>query len=231
MAKMLQIGEILRGPGRNLLVGIRVMDAINGFPSGPGTGGRSKSGVERVIFGRHLGMLGSLEHGAKMVRNGEICRTPPVGLVLGIHVVAAVIVIPRGSFVGGNLKSGVGGTICGRQMGVLGDSWHLAKMARNWEIFGTPGGGLLVGIWVIATINVLSMGSISMAKSRFGIEKPVVWCRVGLLGRLQPRTKNRGMYKICSGWGRGLQAGIWVIAAGKVLPMSTSGGSKTNWDV
>ena len=90
---------------------------------------------------------------------------------------------------------------------------------------------MLVGIWVIATINVLSRGSISMAKSRFGIEKPVVWCGVGLLGRLQPRTKNRGMYKICSGWGRGLQAGIRVIAAGIVLPMSTSGGSKTNWDV
>ena len=44
---------------------------------------------------------------------------------------------------------------------------------------------MLVGIWVIATINVLSRGSISMAKSRFGIEKPVVWCGVGLLGRLE----------------------------------------------
>ena len=90
---------------------------------------------------------------------------------------------------------------------------------------------MLVRIWVIASIGVLSRGSISMAKSRFGIEKPVVWCGVGLLGRLQPRTKKCGMYKICSGWGRGLQAGIRVIAAGKVLPMSTSGGSKTNWDV
>ena len=88
-----------------------------------------------------------------------------------------------------------------------------------------------VGVGVIAAIHVLAMGSISMAESRFGIEKPVVWCGVGLLGRLQPRTKNRGMYKICSGWGRGLQAGIRVIAAGIVLPMSTSGGSKTNWDV
>ena len=84
---------------------------------------------------------------------------------------------------------------------------------------------------MIATINVLSMGSISMAKSRFGIEKPVVWCRVGLLGRLQPRTKNCGMYKISSGWGRGLQAGIRVSAAVNVLPLSTSGGSKTNGDV
>ena len=214
-----------------MLVGIRVMDAINGLPRGPGTEGRSKSGVERVIFGRHLGMLGSLEHGAKMVRNGEICRTPPGGLLVSIHVVGTVFVVPRGSFERGNRKSGVGGTIPGWQFGVLGGSWHMAKIARNWEIFGTPGGGLLVGIWVIATINVLSRGSISMAKSRFGIEKPVVWCRAGLLGRLQPRTKNRGMYKICSGWGRGLQAGIRVIAAGKVLPMSTSGGSKTNWDV
>ena len=169
MAKMLQIGEILRGPGGNLLVGIRVMDAINGFPCGPGMGGRSKSGVERVIFGRHLGMLGSLEHRAKMVRNGEVCRTSLLGL--------------------------------------------------------------LVGIWVIATINVLSMGSISMAKSGFGIGKPVVWCRVGLLGMLQPRAKKGGMYKMFSGWGRGLQAGIRVIDAVNVLPLSTSGGSKTNGDV
>ena len=82
---------------------------------------------------------------------------------------------------------------------------------------------MLGGTWGIATINVLSMGSISMAKARFGTGKPVVWCGVGLLGRLQPRTKNRGMYKICGGWGRGLQAGIRVIAAVNVLPLSTSG--------
>ena len=118
MAKMLQIREILRGPGGNLLVGIRVMDAINGLPRGPGTEGRSKSGVERVIFGLHLGMLGSLEHGAKMVRNGEISRAPPVGLLVSIHVVATVFVVPRGAYVRGNRKSGVGGTIPGRQFGV-----------------------------------------------------------------------------------------------------------------
>ena len=90
---------------------------------------------------------------------------------------------------------------------------------------------MLVGIWVIATINVLSMGSISMAKSGFGMWKPVVWCGVGLLGMLQPRTKNRGMYKISSGGGGGLQAGIRVSAAVNVLPLSTFGGSKTNGDV
>ena len=88
---------------------------------------------------------------------------------------------------------------------------------------------MLVGIRVIATIIVIPSGPISGGKSRFGIGKSIFWCRVGLLGSLQQGAKIRRMSKKSGGWGRGLQAGIWVIAAVKVVPISTSGGCKSNW--
>ena len=162
---MRRIGEICGGLGGRLLTSIRVVATINGVPSVPIVGGKSKSGVGRGIFGRHLGVLELLEHGAKMSRNGES--------------------------------------------------------------LGTRGKGLLVGIRVIATITVVPSGPISGGKSRFGIGKAIFWCRVGLLGSLLQGSKIRRMSKKSGGWSRGLLAGIWLIAAVKVVSISISGGSKS----
>ena len=90
---------------------------------------------------------------------------------------------------------------------------------------------MLVGIRVIATIIMVPSGPISGGKSRFGIGKSIFRCRLGLLGSLQHRAKICRMSKKSGGWGRGWQAGIRVIAAVKVVPISTSGGCKSNWGI
>ena len=144
-----------------------------------------------------------------------------------IRVVATINGVPRVPIVGGKSKSGVGRSIFGCHSGVLGVLEHGAKMPRNGESLGTRGKGLLVGIRVIATITVVPSGPISGGKSRFGIGKAIFWCRVGLLGSLLQGSKIRRMSKKSGGWSRGLLAGIWLIAAVKVVSISMSGGSKS----
>ena len=87
---------------------IRVVATINGVPSVPIVGGKSKSGVGRGIFGRHLGVLELLEHGAKMSRNGESLGTRGKGLLVGIRVIATITVVPSGPISGGKSRFGIG---------------------------------------------------------------------------------------------------------------------------
>ena len=88
-------------------------------------------------------------------------------MLVGIRVIATVNGVPRGPILGGKSKSTGGIAISGGHFRVLGIPQEGAKMLPIGESSGTQGKGLLGGIGVIATINVVPSSPISGGNSKF----------------------------------------------------------------
>ena len=115
-----------------------------------------------------MGLLGGPGR-SKMLQIGKNCSARGKRLLVGILVIATVNGIPRGPILVGKSKSTGGGAISGAQFLVLGTLQHGSQMLKIGERLRTQRKGLLAGILVIETINVVPSSPIARGTKRFAV--------------------------------------------------------------
>ena len=120
-------------------------------------------------------------------------------MLAGIRVIATVNGVPRGPILGGKSKSTGEIVISGGQFRVLGIPQHGAQMFQIGESLSTRGKGLLAGIGVNATTNVVPSSPILRGNLRFAVGIAIFrcqfrpkWCMLQLLARMSQDARAIG---------------------------------------